>query len=377
MAFLPLAAFAEPENADDDAAVAEEIARQTEKLDLSGWEEYFESVGRLTKSDAHTIAEFIESRAVNGEAEDPGGLFGAILVLFRAELKKSVGAAAALTAAALLTALSGIVGDEGIRPLLGTLLCTAALTLSAAVLASLSKTTWDAVGAAGRFAEKVTPVMSALLVSLGAPSAAGIFRPLMVFLTGTVTVLVERAVLPIALACGAVGIADALTDGKQLGELIKTGQKTVKWLLGLVSTFYFGVTAVQGLTVSARDGIAVRTAKYAIDRLAPLTGGIIGGTADSVMACALLLKNGVGAVAVLILLSIMLRPLIVLLTGIFVFRVSAALSAPVADPRVPRLFSNAADVTGGLFACAAVTGAMLLLTILVFVTSAGICAGLW
>ena len=95
------------------------------------------------------------------------------------------------------------------------------------------------------------------------------------------------------------------------------------------------------------------------------------------MACALLIKNGVGAVALLILLSILIRPLVLLVSGMLIFRVSAALCAPAADPRVTRLFKNAADAVGGLFACTAVTGAMIMLTVLVFVTSAGISAGLW
>lgn len=370
-------ALASEEGGEDDENIGEEIARQLQKLDLSEWEEYADSVGQLTTDDVVSVERLIAKRASEGGAEDPEGLWGTVKALFMAELKKSVGLAAALTAAALVTCFSGLVGEDGMRPVLGLLLCTASITLTASVFASLCGAAHSAVSGAAGLAERVAPVMSALLVSLGAPSTAGIFRPLMVFLTGTVIKLIEKAAFPLVAACGVIGVADALTDGKQLGELIKTGQKAVKWILGLISTFYFGVTAVQGLTVSARDGIAVRTAKYAVDRLSPLAGSIISGTADSVMACALLLKNGVGAVALLILLSILLKPLILLVSGLLIFRVSAALCAPAADPRVVRLLSNAAEAVGGLFACVAVTGVMIALTLLVFITSAGLSAGLW
>ena len=95
------------------------------------------------------------------------------------------------------------------------------------------------------------------------------------------------------------------------------------------------------------------------------------------MGCALLIKNGVGTVAIIILLTIIIRPAIVLAAGVFIFRISAALCQPVADTRVVKLFSGASEITSYLFACVAVSGCMFALTMLVFIAAGGISAGLW
>lgn len=377
LALLPAAVFAADAREEPDDSIEDELIRQISELDLSGWEEYFIDLGRLTGRDFASLDGLLLSYAELGSSEAPDGLWETVGLLLRSELKRSAGAAALLAAAAMMTALSGVIADEGIRPVLGFILCGTAVTLTAGVFAALGKTASEAVAAAGELTERTLPIMSALLVSLGAVSSAGIFRPLMLFLSGTVIFIVQGLILPAVLMGGVLSVIDALTEGGRMSELVKLVQKLVKWALGLVSTFYFGMSAVQGLTVASRDGVTVRTAKYALSGLVPIVGNMIGGTVDTVMGCALLIKNGVGAAAILILLSILIRPLAVLAAGIFIFRTAAALSQPAADPKVVRLLSGAADMTNGLFACVAVTGAMLALTFLVFIASGGISAGLW
>ncbi|MBR0135946.1 MAG: stage III sporulation protein AE, partial [Clostridia bacterium] len=248
---------------------------------------------------------------------------------------------------------------------------------TAGMLASLCGIASAAVKSIGDLVAATMPIISALLVSIGAPASAGVFRPLMTFLSGTVVITICGAVLPLTLACGITAVADSLTEGSRFAELVKLLKKSVKWLLGLISTVYFGMTAVRGMTVAAYDGVSVRTAKYAVDKLVPVVGGMVSGTVDTVMGCALLIKNGVGAIAILILVSVLVRPLVILAAGIFVFRLAAAVSQPAADERTVRLFSNAAETVSLLFACVVSAGCMMAVTMLVFIASGGISAGLW
>lgn len=374
-AALPFSAAAEGAQGDDD--VADELKRQTDELELDGWDEYLDRIASLVDPSAASMKEIVLRLSEEGGLSGPGAVVEMGGKVLREEAKRTAAAAAALAAAALVTSFAGLVSDEGMKRLLSTLLLTATVTLTAGMYLDFAKTAADSVGEAERIAEKAAPVMSALLVSLGAESSAGLFRPLMVFLSDSVIAVIEKAELPLVLAGGVFAIVDALTDGAALSKTVRLIARLSKWLLGLVSVFYFGMTAVQGLTVATRDGVSLRTAKYAIDKLVPVVGGMVSGTVDSVMGCALLVKNGVGLAVILILLAVLFRPLVKLAAGIFVFRLAAAISEPAADPRAARLFSNAAEMTEHLFACAAVTGTMLALTVLVFIASGGVTAGLW
>lgn len=356
--------------------ISDELERQLDELDLSAFESYFEDIESFTGEDIASLDEFLLHIAENGYDSTPDGTWGLIKRLAGEELRKSAGSIAALVAAALMTALSGIAGDNE-RPVLSLALSVTAITLASGVLALLCGTASDAVSSTGELTERAMPILTALLVSLGSAASAGIFRPLMLFLSGTVVKTIETFVLPLVLALGVLKIIDAVSERDRLDEFVKLTGKTIKWLLGLISVFYFAITAIQGLSVAARDGVALRTAKYALDRLVPVVGSMVSGTVDSVMGCALLIKNGVGIVTVIILLSLILRPLIVLGAGIFIFRASAALAQPVADKRVVKLFSGAAETVSYLFACTAAAGCMLAVTVLVFIAAGGVSAGLW
>lgn len=373
--FSPVGASEEAERDELPEELAEEIERQTRGIDLSTWDEYFSGIGDIAFG-ARSMRELLIRCAEGDAGDEPEGLFGVLKELVLSEFRRSSGAIAALTAAALITALSGVIADDGIKPVLSLILCGTAVTLTVGAFTSLCRTAADAVSASGKLTQSTMPIMSALLAAMGSTASEGAFRPLMAFLSGTVVLLIEKLVLPIILAGGILGTVDALADGRLEG-LVKLAHRTSKWMLGLISSVYFCFTAVRGFTMAIRDGVTLRTAKFAISRLVPVVGSMVSGTVDSVMGCALLIKNGAGVVSIIILLSLTVRPLTVLLAGTFIFRISAALAGPLADPAVTKLFANTADMASDLFACAAAAGSMFLLTALMFIAAGGVSAGLW
>lgn len=375
---LPQAApnDAGPDRSLSESEVETELSRQLESLDLSSWDEYLDGLYRFSGGSFSDLDSLLLELSEGGSGA-PEGLWELLRAMLASEVKKAGGPIALLCAAALMTALPGILGGEGAADAASLVLCISAVTLSSGMLASLCTVASEAVSAVADFTQSTVPIMSALLVSSGASASAGIFRPLMVFLSETVLLVIERAVIPLVLAGGVLSLLDALTGGVKLSELVKLARKAAGWILGLLSTFYFGMTAVRGMSVAARDGVSIRTAKYALDKLVPIVGGMVSGTVDSVMGCALLIKNGVGSLAIVILLSIIARPLIVLGAGILIFRLAAAITQPIAASSVVRLYSGAADTARYLFACVAASGCMLTVLCLVFIAAGGVTAGLW
>ena len=368
-------AEAEPGPLSED--LSQELARQAELIDLSPWQRYFSSASPFFNGSFATLDELLLGLSEGTAESSPQGLFDTVKALAEHELRSSLGAAAALAAAALLTALPALLPTEGVRPVLGLALMVPAVCIAASAFAALIKTASSAVGEAGEFTRRSLPVMTALLTAVGSTSSEGLFRPLMSFLAGTVITAIERLVMPLCAACGVLRIADSVAGGGRLSELVGLAKKAVRWLLGLISAFYFGVAAVRGLTAASRDGLALRTARYAIDQLVPVVGSMVSGTVDGVLACALLIKNGAGVMALLLLFSFAAKPLLSLAAGMLVFRAAAAVSRPAADPRVVGLYSGLADTASELFACAAAAVLLNCLTVCVFIASGGVAAGLW
>jgi stage III sporulation protein AE len=374
--FLPPAVNAADAAETPDTELREEMERQLGEVDLSTWEEYSDSLEILGMGGISSIKELIISCAEgeNGEAE---GLFSILEELVRKELKRAAAYAAALTAAALVTVIPAVIADDGIKPVFALALCTVSVSLCAGVFASLGRIAYGTVSGAAKLIEASAPILSALLLALGQTASLSFLRPLMLFLSGTVVGIVEKAALPIACAGGVIVIVDSLTENERLKGMISLAKSAVKWILGLVSAFYVGIAALNGMTAASRDGVSVRTAKFALGRIVPIVGGMVGETVDSIMGCALLIKNGAGSVALILLAALTVRPLAVLAAGSLVFRAAAAVVSPFADARTVRLYSGLGEIAALLFACTAAVSALLMLTVLIFLASGGLAAGLW
>lgn len=169
-------------------------------------------------------------------------------------------------------------------------LCAAAILSISAVFSDLTGTAADAIGKMRCFSETVEPIMIGLLTAMGCAKTAKLMNPMLVFLINGIVYVIEKIVLPMLLAAGVLTIVDGLSDKLKVGRTVKLLHKSVKWLLGLLTTVYIAVTVVGGMTAGAADGISVRTAKYAIDRLVPAAGGMVTGAADAVLGSSALLK---------------------------------------------------------------------------------------
>lgn len=372
----PAVAENEAEPVTQEELIAE-IERQAGELELSEWQSYFEEMGDIGIKRFGSVAGLILSYAERGSAASPGSIWDSALGMLKEALAGSMGMIAAVTAAAVVTCAAGILPLGGVRSAAGTALGILTVLMISGLLASLGSTASACVKKTAGFTEACLPVMTVLLSAVGATATAGVMQPLMLFLAGTMTGFIEKVIIPLILVGGVVCVLDCLDESGRLASLFRLIKKTVSWLMGLAAVLYFGVCAVQGLTVSAADGISVRTAKYAIDKLLPSTGGFIGGSADTFMSCALLVKNGAGAASVAILIGVIAKPLLAIGTGAFVFRAAAALAGPAASPQVIKMLGGAADIAGLLFGAAAVAGFMFVITVLVFTAAGGASAGLW
>ncbi|MBO4384175.1 MAG: stage III sporulation protein AE [Clostridia bacterium] len=371
---LPCSAFSEGSDGDD---LEDELLRQIEGIDFSSWDEYFYDLSSFGIFDAGSVKELVFTVADEGGAGDPASFFDSVLLLFKAELKKASGAIALLCAYGFLTALSVIVPDDGIKRTVSAVLSASAVAAAVGMLLSLVSTAETALAETGSLAEKTAPIICASLTAVGSAASLSVFSPILTLLSDGVIMVSERIVMPIVILCGILSAVSVITEGERLDNAVSFLRKAIKWILGLVSTVYFGVVAVNGLTSAARDGVMIRTSKYALDKMVPVVGGMIGGTVDSVMGCALLIKNGIGTCAILLLVFLIVRPMIVLAAGSFIFRVSAAVCGAVSDKRVVKLYKGCAETATNLFACVAVSGSMFLLTILAVIASGGYAAGLW
>ena len=206
------------------------------------------------------------------------------------------------------------------------------------------------------------PLLLTLLAAVGSTGAA-FFGPAVVASSGTMTAIVSTVTLRCALLSAMLAILSNLSDGMRISRLRELFAKIVNWTLGVCFTVFIGVTALNGMGVSAADGVTLRTAKYAVDNFVPVVGGMFADTMDTLVGCSLLIKNALGLTGLIVLLSVSMTPLMQALAGVLLYRGAAALLEPVGDERLVKCMHEFSESLMLLFVVGlSVCGMFILLT---------------
>ena len=220
--------------------------------------------------------------------------------------------------------------------------------------------------------ESVFPVMLVVLTAMGGLSSNAIFKPAMALLTGSIGAFVQNAILPGILVIGVLTIVEHVSSRIQIKKIKDLGKKVLQWSVGAIFVVFLGVTALQGLTGATYDGVTVRTAKFAIDKVVPIVGGMFSDTVDTLIGCSLVVKNGVGIVGLLMICGAMLTPIIRIAAMSFLYWLAAALIEPFGDKRISDCLSDMAGVYTLLYVCVLAVGVMMFIMITLLISAGNI-----
>lgn len=332
------------------------LQQVTDTLDLSKLEEAAE-----TENLRDVLAQLAKGQAV-WDAEE---ILKSLQEAAFGELSKSFERMLTLIAPSLLCALAGMLRGKG-KGMAVTAENVCFLALSAVMASDLKAylaTAENAVIRMDEIMQVLFPLLLTLLAAVGASSGAALFQPAIAAASGTMTTLVRTFSLPMALGVAVVTLLDSLSEKMRLKRLASVMRSCATWTLGIAFTVFIGVTAMQGLTAGAADGVSIRAAKYAVDHFVPVVGGMFADTMDTLVGCSLLIKNALGATGLMLLLTAAGAPMLRTLCAALMYRLCAALLQPVAQDRVACTLHGFSDVLTLLFVIQLSVGAMFLLLV--------------
>lgn len=191
----------------------------------------------------------------------------------------------------------------------------------------------NAIATLGSVIEGVAPVLMILLTGMGASGSSAVLSPVLAGLTGSIFSIITAVVFPIILIYAVVSIASNFSSAINLGKLAELLESIVKWMLGISFVIFLGVTTLKGIAGASIDGVSFKTAKYTVDKMVPVIGGMFSETLDTIMACSLIVKNAVGIVGLISLACLIGAPLATLVANQFLLKFSAAAAEPFAQKR--------------------------------------------
>ena len=194
------------------------------------------------------------------------------------------------------------------------------------------------------FINVLIPLLLTLMVYTGNITTSTVIEPIVLAISNFVGNIIADVLIPIVLIIVTFSIVSKVSERVQVEKLSKFLKSGVVWFLGIVLTVFVGVVSLEGTLSSSVDGVTAKTAKAAISTVIPVVGKILGDVVDSVLGCGVILKNAVGFVGVIVILSICIMPIIKIGTLSIIYSLASAVVQPIADEKIVKLLDEMSGV---------------------------------
>lgn len=340
-------------------AAEEPAERALEAVDMRGMEEFAEAAA--PDLDLQSVLD----GAQRGEFPSLDELMKALGEQLRAALRDVAASCVGLVAPALLLAVMGCTlpdrsgGSAGARFMIQCLLFQGLIRLAVESMEGVEA----CLMRAGEFGDAVAPPLTALMTAAGMTNGAALISPAAALAGGAVEDLLRGYGLALCKFALAMAVAGNLSDAIDLSRLYRLLRKAANWGAGLTVTLFTALTAIQGNVSAGLDGVAVRTAKYAVDSVTPVIGSGISDAWDSYVSGIMIAKNAVGVSGVALLIAVGLKPVLRAAAAMVAMNLFAALMDMLGERRAARAAEQAAGVCQMLLTLctAALTVGMILL----------------
>ena len=352
------------------------IEEQLNSMDLSELEGIMSDASRQGGVfDDITVSQIINN-LLNGDAIfNSDDIIDNLYNLFMMEVKSSVFLGCEILTICivigLLTNFSNTFGNKTVSSL-GTMVCS--IVIIALCIGSFHQTyqyCQDTMNTMTSSMEILLPIMIPLLISMGGISSGSIMNPVIIGAITGFNFIMQHVILPLVFLSAIFVLINSITEKDYVKKLSSFLRKGSIFLTGLLITIFTGITAIQGIITKSADGILINTAKFSIDNFVPIVGGFAADSLEMVISCIGLIKNAIGIIGIIIILSMLIVPVIKLLSVAVIYKVIAIAAEPIATKNISDSLSEIGNAAITMTVVLATGGLMFLIFITIIMGMGG------
>ena len=318
----------------------ESIKGQLEKLNFSNIDDVLSSLNsnELEIFSANSFKGKIES-VINGTfATGQKSIFTAIVNLVFDDILKYVPLLASIIIIAIICGFVSNIKSENNGKSIGDIIhfvCYGVIIiLTMTGVTRLITSTSNTIQLIKTQMEVVFPILLTLMTAIGGTASVAVYQPAVAFLSSFIMQIFASVLMPLFIFMIVFTIVSNISTNVKLEKFTKFFGSAFKWITGTVFTIFMAFLAIQGITASTYDGVSIRTAKYAIRSYVPLLGGYLSEGFDVILSSSMLIKNGVGASALVLMFASVVSPIVQIAVFSLVLKLAAAILEPLTDSRV-------------------------------------------
>lgn len=289
----------------------------------------------------------IFNNAIKGEI-DNSSIFKRILNLLGKEVIVSIKAIGSILVIivihSILKSISESLENDGIAKMIYyvqyILIVTVIMSNFTDIITMVQETASNLVA----FMNMLVPLLITLMMYTGSITTSGILEPIILFMINFIGNTIQDIIIPLVLVFTSLVIISKISDRVTIDKLSKFLKSGIVWFLGIILTIFVGVVSLEGTMSSSVDGITAKTTKAIVSSAIPVVGKILGDAVDTVLGCGIILKNAVGLVGVIIVISICIMPILKLTILTIAYKLLATITQPIADDKIVNLLDQIGDI---------------------------------
>jgi len=231
---------------------------------------------------------------------------------------------------------------EGVRDVIHFATYIAIVTIVLYIVADVTVMTGRTLMSMKTQMDIIFPILLTLMAAIGGTVSVSVYQPAVVMLSFGVMQIFTYVIMPIFIITLVFSVVGNLSSTTKYDKFVSFFTSLYKWILGITFTVFLGFLSIQGITAGTHDGISVRAAKFTVSSYVPFLGGYLSQGFDLIMASSILIKNAVGVAGLYLLLGVVLGPVFKIVILILGLKLAAAITQPLADPRISNFLTSIA-----------------------------------
>ena len=189
------------------------------------------------------------------------------------------------------------------------------------------------------FLKALMPSYFLAVTASSGSATAMIFYEAVLFLIYVIQVVFLKGMIPAIYVLALVELVNYLHSEDFLSKMAELLQTLIEWTLKSCMAVVLGMQLIQNMIGPAMDSLK----RDIIGKTAasiPGIGNAINGVTEVALGTAVIIRNGIGVVGIIILVCIGIRPVIRLALLAFLYKLLAAVTQPVSDKRMTGALST-------------------------------------
>lgn len=135
-------------------------------------------------------------------------------------------------------------------------------------------------------------------------------------------------------------------------------------------TVFIAIITVRGITANTFDEVALKSTKFAVDKLIPIVGGALSDAVATVASYSLILKDALSVFGVVMIVGICVFPLIKIMVISLIYKFTCVVLEPIVDKKIVEGL-NAASKSLTIVFAAVLSVAVMFFIMITILASAG------